>query len=281
MLVGITTAQSDGEIISFKQNKAYADYVLNAGFTPVLIPIGANPDELARSLDVLLISGGIDLNPTYYGYENFNSYGVDPIRDDYERSLITAFIRTKKPIFGICRGMQLLCREFILTEARKQGISHMLGYLEHVTGHQQGDLNLSRSTCCHYVKAKVNSLYHIEEAADPIKTLWVNSLHHQAVYAKFIEDHRKATVASMLNNVKALTAPTTLNLGSFEILAWSSKGIKQSKILTEYNCIVEAMKINGLGSPIMGVQWHPEELKDYALFANFVNSNAVQIKTTN
>ena len=36
------------------------------------------------------------------------------------------------------------------------------------------------------------------------------------------------------------------------------------------------MKINGLGSPIMGVQWHPEELKDYALFANFVNSSAAQ-----
>lgn len=45
--------------------------------------------------DLLLVIGGIDI-------------GLNPDRDEYEYNLINKFKSEDKPIFGICRGMQML-----------------------------------------------------------------------------------------------------------------------------------------------------------------------------
>lgn len=58
--------------------------------------------------DALLLTGGGDVDPVRYGEENTASVGIDPLRDACEFSLIAAFVREKKPILGICRGLQIL-----------------------------------------------------------------------------------------------------------------------------------------------------------------------------
>jgi len=58
--------------------------------------------------DALLLPGGGDLSPWRYGQENIASRGLDPKRDGEEFALLDAFIARKKPILGICRGLQAI-----------------------------------------------------------------------------------------------------------------------------------------------------------------------------
>lgn len=65
--------------------------------------------ELAESLDGLLLSGGGDINPLYFGEEPIRGLGrVHPFRDELELRLIQAVLQKGKPILGICRGCQIL-----------------------------------------------------------------------------------------------------------------------------------------------------------------------------
>lgn len=58
--------------------------------------------------DALLLPGGNDIHPAYYGEEDLGLSKLEPERDVPEFALADAFVRTGKPILGICRGMQLL-----------------------------------------------------------------------------------------------------------------------------------------------------------------------------
>ncbi|MEN9417208.1 MAG: hypothetical protein RI988_828 [Pseudomonadota bacterium] len=66
-------------------------------------------DDYARALDGLVLQGGNDIAPQAYGEEPLNpAWSGDPVRDRYEMELIAAFERAGKPVFGICRGFQLI-----------------------------------------------------------------------------------------------------------------------------------------------------------------------------
>ena len=64
--------------------------------------------ELDVSCDGLLISGGVDINPKYYGEELNGSVNIDDKRDEMEFELFNAYLKAGKPIFGICRGCQFI-----------------------------------------------------------------------------------------------------------------------------------------------------------------------------
>ena len=64
---------------------------------------------LLGGLDGLLLSGGSDLDPCYYGEEAVPELGATvPERDGFEMNLVEHALRSRMPIFGICRGMQVL-----------------------------------------------------------------------------------------------------------------------------------------------------------------------------
>ena len=69
-----------------------------------------DPAELAAEFDGVLVLGGADVDPAFYGQEpeSGNLYGVDPRADAFELALTNAVIDAGKPFLGICRGMQLL-----------------------------------------------------------------------------------------------------------------------------------------------------------------------------
>lgn len=57
--------------------------------------------------DLIIFSGGADINPNLYGQANTHSY-INPSRDKIE---VEIFIRSRAagiPLFGICRGHQFL-----------------------------------------------------------------------------------------------------------------------------------------------------------------------------
>ncbi len=58
--------------------------------------------------DALLLAGGGDPDPQYYGQENYGSHPPDRTRDAWELALFFDFWQASKPIFGICRGLQLI-----------------------------------------------------------------------------------------------------------------------------------------------------------------------------
>lgn len=56
----------------------------------------------------LILCGGGDLNPHWYGAQAEYSDQIDPAREQSDFYLISQFVAQHKPILGICRGMQVL-----------------------------------------------------------------------------------------------------------------------------------------------------------------------------
>lgn len=82
-----------------------------AGALPLLLPPLA-PElapEMAARIDGLLLTGGGDFPPNWYGQgEQCPVRAPDPERDLFELALIRACWRLNKPMLGICRGMQAM-----------------------------------------------------------------------------------------------------------------------------------------------------------------------------
>src|ERR671914_1545112 len=90
----------------------YVEGVAAAGGVPVVLPPngGARSAEaVIHSLDGLLLSGGSDLDPGYYDEVPAPELGPTiPERDAFEMALVRLALRRGMPVFGICRGMQVL-----------------------------------------------------------------------------------------------------------------------------------------------------------------------------
>lgn len=94
-----------------------AHWVMGGGALPVMIPspfgdTARGPiqcDDYAEWLDGLVMHGGADIWPGTYGEEPLRPEWIgDAARDVYEIALMRAFVARGKPVFGICRGLQLI-----------------------------------------------------------------------------------------------------------------------------------------------------------------------------
>ena len=108
-VIGITTTPKE-KLTTV--NSACAKAVEKVGGIPLLIPPTDSPELLAATLniiDALLISGGPDVDPAYYGHQPHEKLGeVNDARDVYELTIIRKAHQRGMPIFGICRGMQII-----------------------------------------------------------------------------------------------------------------------------------------------------------------------------
>jgi putative glutamine amidotransferase len=69
----------------------------------------AQPAELMGEYDGLVVLGGSDIHPEMYGQDIKSScvYGTNPRADTFEILLVRAAVAARKPVIGICRGMQV------------------------------------------------------------------------------------------------------------------------------------------------------------------------------
>lgn len=108
-VIGLSVSRTEG---GTALPASYIQAVIKAGGAPVLIPPTTDVTVLRRitaHLDGLIITGGKDVNPLWYGEEPLQQLGeVDPLRDAYELKLIKLAADRNIPILGICRGEQLI-----------------------------------------------------------------------------------------------------------------------------------------------------------------------------
>ena len=102
----------DVERDSYWMMPPYFDALEQAGALPLMLPLTGDPDDLAQLTvlcDGVLFTGGPDVAPAFYGEEKLPACGlVVPRRDEMELRLFRTALEAGKPVFGICRGIQLI-----------------------------------------------------------------------------------------------------------------------------------------------------------------------------
>ncbi len=112
-LIGIPTRGiTDGAIVRFAVVSTYTRALELAGAAPIAIPLQLGEEtlrEIFSHLDGLLIAGGVDVHPSEFGEPLETFCGeIDRDRDIVELNLLRWAMRDEMPIFGICRGIQML-----------------------------------------------------------------------------------------------------------------------------------------------------------------------------
>lgn len=151
---------------SFGITVPYIDYITEIGEPIILTP----ESEIREDLDLLILPGGPDVDPSRYG-EKPGYYTSRPCihREYFDINHLPEYIKLSIPILGICRGIQTLSVHF----------DYKLK--QHIKCHPtNGDYD--RWKACHDVNI-LNPYYQIiNRNLKGIKMNFkTNSMHHQAV----------------------------------------------------------------------------------------------------
>ena len=151
--------------------KEYAAAIERSGGRPWLILPGhdLSPGDTAARMDGLLVCGGEDIHPRWYGHEPRPGVELtlNEARDDVELPVLNAALEADLPTLGICRGMQAL--------------NVVMGgeLLQHVEGHSGATDGEDYVSEYHRIFITPGSL--LASVVGSGGFVRVNSIHHQAV----------------------------------------------------------------------------------------------------
>ena len=104
-------ASVDGERAAMVLH-TYIHSIEQSGGLPLLVPYVKNKALLKEAIalcDGVLFTGGGDADPTLYGEEILPECGkIEPMRDELDIDALRIALSQKKPILGICRGIQMI-----------------------------------------------------------------------------------------------------------------------------------------------------------------------------
>ncbi len=230
-LIGLTTShniQTDETYLPPACPRA----ILAAGGIPIALPLEASETDLRQlvsALDGFLFTGGPDVHPFLFGEETLVGCGSASVkRDQMELTLLKLIMEQKKPIMGICRGIQAIniglggtiYQDIPSQVERALPIAHQQPFPHRVPSHTV------KITDGSLLADVISGRFLAEETAEaesepsPHLVIRVNSTHHQAV---------------------CLTAP------SLTACAYAPDGIIEGVEMKDYPYLA-------------AIQWHPEYL---------------------
>lgn len=152
-------------------NEDYVLSVVKNGGIPFIVPMiddEKSVKEQVAQLDALILSGGYDVTPTYYGEEpKMKLEETYEPRDIYEYRLIKYAKEKNIPILGICRGVQILnvyhggSLHQDLSYFSNETLKHFQGkHPDQVTHHVMVDKDSQLFEILQEEKVAVNSFHH-------------------------------------------------------------------------------------------------------------------------
>ncbi|MCH7589456.1 gamma-glutamyl-gamma-aminobutyrate hydrolase family protein [PVC group bacterium] len=173
-LIGITCMFYDNETEGFGKitvSDSYVQAVIAAGGIPVVLPPVTDETIIRYYLDLLdgvVLTGGMDIPPEFYDDHNDETVNVmSERRFAFEKQFITEWIQTKKPVLGVCLGIQ-----FVNVVREGTLIQDIPSEIDHAETHR------SSQDATHPIIISEKS-YLADILGDG--ALEVNSSHHQAV----------------------------------------------------------------------------------------------------
>ncbi len=161
----------------FSLNQSYAKAIEAAGGIPILIPQIDDVASLRRIYDMLdgiLMPGGLDIHPKFYGQEPHPALDpTDDGLDHVETTLLPWALEDDMPVLGICRGEQVI--NVVMGGTLIQDI-----YTQYPTtiDHRELFKRRIRDFLAHDIAIDPDSRLRTIVGEDRI---WVNTSHHQAV----------------------------------------------------------------------------------------------------
>ncbi len=166
-------AEIDDEFNTRVQNP-YIHAMEKTGGIPILFPYVGEDETIEHLVDIcdgFFFTGGMDIDPKYYGEEAKEYLGnMQKHRDEFEFNVFQKAIKTQKPILAICRGAQLV--NAALGGTLYQDIP---SEVQTKISHRQSEPKFSHS---HDVKIISNTPLYELLGMERIKA---NSFHHQAI----------------------------------------------------------------------------------------------------
>jgi putative glutamine amidotransferase len=213
----------------YELKQAYADAVLAAGGLPIVLPYSEDEGaalEFIALCDALVVTGGaFDIPPDAYGVQAHRSLGpVKPARTRFEQLVLRAALSQRKPVLGVCGGMQLLAVEVggkLWQDIRDEAVS--------TADHEQ---KVDSRLPGHAVRVIAGTQLAQILGRDLIQ---VNSTHHQAV-----RDPGAAVVSALAPDgvVEAIELPDRFAIG----VQWHPELMPGNEQLLLYGALVEAAR---------------------------------------
>lgn len=166
----------DEEKDSYWMVPGYMEGIRTAGGLPIILPLRADEEEILQAAELcsgFLFTGGHDVDPELYGEEKTPLCGtVNHDRDLLEKRIFDYALREDKPVFGICRGIQLI--NVLCGGTLYQDLPAQYQADPEIDHHMHPPYDVF----CHQIKILEDTpLYDIIKK----KSMGVNSYHHQAV----------------------------------------------------------------------------------------------------
>jgi gamma-glutamyl-gamma-aminobutyrate hydrolase PuuD len=166
--VAVAARQAEPDL-ALRKDRLYADCVARHGATPVLLDAtstAARRRTAFAAMDGLLLSGGADVDPTRYGQPADGALGVEADRDALEEEAWAVAVARRRPVLGLCRGMQAI------------NVFSGGTLLQHVPGHAGAAFGHGPAAS-HQIRLEPGSRLAGWVGGRP--TLEVNSYHHQGI----------------------------------------------------------------------------------------------------
>ena len=166
------------------------------GAEPVPLYPDADLDKLCPTLDGILLTGGGDVHPKFFGQEiagtQMDSVHVEA--DVLELAIARRAAASGKPLMGICRGIQVI-------NVALGGSLH-----QHIEGHAQRTNSFGGPPTQHQVQIAPGSL--LARTLHNLPSILANTYHHQAVDEQNIAPGLQIVARAPDGIVEALELPT-------------------------------------------------------------------------